>query len=269
MRSVICLGALSFVPAASVVVQLDRDKPNEGNRFTDASWINSSDPDFLEIRLIARYGSSALKMSIYRDLDGKIIDEWDMEEDDPTQEGNNYYFSRVLDKEDRSYDRGDYRRRLIANDFTPGSYYRVTVWDEHETEFHFQENHWEPRTTEFLFRIEPDGWGKTKDFFGCGGRQHVARRDPRSYAAQYSRRRLSDDGELQTSKDNDQAVGASGGKTKKKDGTKTKAKGSNWMIWAAVIVLGLAIIGGAVYYFLFTNEEESEEDAVPEGMDMV
>merc|ERR1712202_44544 len=27
--------------------------------------------------------------------------------------------------------------------------------------------------------------------------------------------------------------------------------------------------GGAVYYFLFMNEEGSEEDAVPEGMDQV
>merc|ERR1711964_265282 len=55
----------------------------------------------------------------------------------------------------------------------------------------------------------------------------------------------SEDGELQTSdKNNDQAVGAPG-KTKKKNDKKTKAKGSMWMIWAAVIVLGLAVIGGA------------------------
>merc|ERR1711964_3317 len=57
-----------------------------------------------------------------------------------------------------------------------------------------------------------------------------------------------------------------GGTSKTKS---TKAKGSNWMIWAVVIVLGLAAIGGAVYYFLFMNEEGSEEDAVPEGMDQV
>merc|ERR1711964_702069 len=55
----------------------------------------------------------------------------------------------------------------------------------------------------------------------------------------------SEDGELQTSeKKNDQAVGAPG-KSKKKNDKKTKAKGSMWMIWAAVIVLGLAVIGGA------------------------
>merc|ERR1711964_489944 len=77
------------------------------------------------------------------------------------------------------------------------------------------------------------------------------------------------EGELQTSeKENDQAVGAPG-KSKKKNDKKTKAKGSKWMIWAAVIVLGLAVIGGAVYYFLFMTEEGSEEDAVPEGMDQV
>merc|ERR1711964_955905 len=69
-------------------------------------------------------------------------------------------------------------------------------------------------------------------------------------------------------KETDQAVGAPG-KSKKKNGKKTKAKGSMWMIWAAVIVLGLAVIGGAVYYFLFMTEEGSEEDAVPEGMDQV
>merc|ERR1711900_146889 len=79
----------------------------------------------------------------------------------------------------------------------------------------------------------------------------------------------SEGGELQTSeKGNDQTVGAPG-KTKKKNDKKTKAKGSMWMIWAAVIVLGLAVIGGAVYYFLFMTEEGSEEDAVPEGMDQV
>merc|ERR1711964_813311 len=79
----------------------------------------------------------------------------------------------------------------------------------------------------------------------------------------------SEDGELQTSeKENNQAVGAPG-KSKKKNDKKTKAKGSMWMIWAAVIVLGLAVIGGAVYYFLFMTEEGSEEDAVPEGMDQV
>merc|ERR1711964_571235 len=79
----------------------------------------------------------------------------------------------------------------------------------------------------------------------------------------------SGDGELQASeKENGQAVGAPG-KSKKKNGKKTKAKGSMWMIWAAVIVLGLAVIGGAVYYFLFMTEAGSEEDAVPEGMDQV
>merc|ERR1711964_390562 len=67
-------------------------------------------------------------------------------------------------------------------------------------------------------------------------------------------------------KETDQAVGAPV-KSKKKNDKKTKAKGSMWMIWAAVIVLGLAVIGGAVYYFLFMTEEGSEEDAVPEGMD--
>merc|ERR1711964_238237 len=57
-----------------------------------------------------------------------------------------------------------------------------------------------------------------------------------------------------------------GGTSKTKS---TKAKRSNWMIWAVVIVLGLAAIGGAVYYFLLMNEEGSEEDIVPEGMDQV
>merc|ERR1711964_244866 len=71
----------------------------------------------------------------------------------------------------------------------------------------------------------------------------------------------SEDGEQTSEKGNDPAVGAPG-KTKKKNGKKTKAKGSKWMIWAAVIVLGLAVIGGAVYYFLFMTEEGSEEDAV-------
>jgi len=79
---------------------------------------------------------------------------------------------------------------------------------------------------------------------------------------------LAEAGELQTpEKENSQAVGA--GSSTKKSGKTTKAKGSNWMIWAVVIVLGLAAIGGAVYYFLFMNEEGSEEDAVPEGMDQV
>jgi len=79
---------------------------------------------------------------------------------------------------------------------------------------------------------------------------------------------LAEAGELQTpEKENSQAVGA--GSSTKKSGKTTNTKKSNWMIWAVVIVLGLAAIGGAVYYFLFMNEEGSEEDAVPEGMDQV
>merc|ERR1711964_480645 len=79
---------------------------------------------------------------------------------------------------------------------------------------------------------------------------------------------LAEAGELQTpEKENSQAVGA--GSSTKKSGKKTNTKKSNWMIWAVVIVLGLAAIGGAVYYFLFMNEEGSEEDAIPEGMDQV
>lgn len=75
-------------------------------------------------------------------------------------------------------------------------------------------------------------------------------------------------GETQTpEKENSQAVGA--GSSTKKSGKTTNSKKSNWMIWAFVIVLGLAAIGGAVYYFLFLNEEGSEEDPVPEGMDQV
>jgi len=76
---------------------------------------------------------------------------------------------------------------------------------------------------------------------------------------------LAEAGELQTpEKENSQAVGA--GSSTKKSGKTTKAKGSNWMIWAFVIVLGLAAIGG--YYFLFMNEE-GYMYPVPEGMDQV
>lgn len=76
---------------------------------------------------------------------------------------------------------------------------------------------------------------------------------------------LAEAGESQTpEKDHSQAVGA--GSSTKKSGKTTKAKGSNWMIWAFVIVLGLAAIGG--YYFLFMNEE-GYMYPVPEGMDQV
>merc|ERR1711964_907898 len=67
------------------------------------------------------------------------------------------------------------------------------------------------------------------------------------------------------------------GTKKASSGAKGKAKGkkrkqpekTNWLLWGFLLVLGLAAIGGAVYYFLFTDEEGSEEDAVPEGGDMV
>merc|ERR1712098_671476 len=65
-------------------------------------------------------------------------------------------------------------------------------------------------------------------------------------------------------------VSASGDQSKKnKNKPKPTKKSNKWMIWAAVIVLALAVIGGAVYYFLFMTEEGSEEDPVPEGMDQV
>merc|ERR1711964_183958 len=58
---------------------------------------------------------------------------------------------------------------------------------------------------------------------------------------------LDEAGEPQTpEKENSQAVGA--GSSTKKSGKTTNAKKSNWIIWAVVIVIGLAAIGGAVYY---------------------
>merc|ERR1711964_619634 len=93
-----------------------------------------------------------------------------------------------------------------------------------------------------------------------GYEAYQAQQEPDEYSAEA--------GELQTpEKENSQAVGA--GSSTKKSGKTTNTKKSNWMIWAVVIVLGLAAIGGAVYYFLFMNEEGSEEDAIPEGMDQV
>merc|ERR1712098_439392 len=72
-------------------------------------------------------------------------------------------------------------------------------------------------------------------------------------------------------KNTDAPVGSSGDQSKKNNNgkPKPKKKSNKWMIWAAVIVLGLAVIGGALYYFLFMTEEGSEGDPVPEGMDQV
>merc|ERR1712098_1027225 len=71
-------------------------------------------------------------------------------------------------------------------------------------------------------------------------------------------------------KNTDAPVSSSGDQSKKnKNKPKPTKKSNKWMIYGAVIVLGLAVIGGAVYYFLFMTEEGSEEDPVPEGMDQV
>merc|ERR1711964_441892 len=62
---------------------------------------------------------------------------------------------------------------------------------------------------------------------------------------------------------------ASSGAKGKTKGKRKQPEKTNWLLWGFLLVLGLAAIGGAVYYFLFMDEEGSEEDAVPEGEDMV